>query len=323
MTWPGHELLFTLLYAAISMLCAMLSYIAMTLPASNRPLLHILATVVPVVVASLALFRQGGAEPAITLLTASATTLAIFINGAIILITPRPDDQPPPAQSATAALVLPLALVLILAGFSSHLTTAATIGLSVLGVLGVDLARGLAPFPAPAHTFSVPAVPTRLIWPLCILVAAFPLALLYVVAGQFWHSGQNAHLISARDLAIVNLLCPALLIPLLRTCLSVSHDHAPADALSISGSAIGIILGLALPGMCLLDYLIRRQSNELAMLTGLPQLSWRLDAPLLIAGGFTLVAMRLDIVRPHRWVGLLLILLYIAYLLTGSVLRLF
>lgn len=321
MNWPGHELLLTLLSAAICMFCAMLTSAVLTLPAANRPLPHILGTVLPVLIASLALLRQGGVEPAITLLTASATTLAIFVNGAIVLITPRHDHQPPPAQSPAAALVLPLALVLILAGFSSHLTLATSIGLAVLGTLCIDLARSLAPFPAPAPT-TAPSTSSKLAWPLCILIAAFPLTLLYFVTGQFWHSGQTAHLISARDLAIVNLLCPALLLSLLRKSLAVSHDHSPADALSMSGSCIGIILGLALPGICLLDYLIRRQTNEFAMVTGLPQLSWRLDAPLLVAGGFTLVAMRLDIVRPSRLVGLLLIVLYVAYLLTGSVLRL-
>ena len=144
-----------------------------------------------------------------------------------------------------------------------------------------------------------------------------------MVTGQFWHSAQATHLVRVRDLAIVNLLCPALLISLLRTCLRVAHDHAPADALGMTGSAIGVILGLALPGMCLLDFLLRRQTTELALMAGLPQLSWRLDAPLLAAGGFALVAMRMDVLRPHRWVGLLLIMLYIAYLLTGSALRLF
>lgn len=300
----------------------MLTSAVLTLPASNRPLLYILATVLPVVVASFALLRQGGAEPAITLLTTSAATLAVLVNGAIILITPRPDHQPPPAQSPAAALVLPIALVLILAGFSSHLTAATCIGLSVLGILCVDLARSLAPFPTRASAIS-PSASSRLIWPLCILIAAIPLSLLYVVTGQFWHSAQTAHLSSARDLAITNLLCPALLISLLRQCLYVSHDHSPADALGMSGSSIGMILGLALPGMCLFDWVMRRQSNELALMTGLPQLSWRLDLPLLVAGGFALVAMRLDILRPHRWAGLLLIVLYIAYLLTGSVLRLF
>ena len=178
--------------------------------------------------------------------------------------------------------------------------------------------------PLPDHT--VPATASaspKLAWPLCILIAAIPLALLYWVTGQFWHSAQATHLVHIRDLAIVNLLCPALLISLLRTCLRVAHDHSPADALGMTGSTIGIILGLALPGMCLLDYLIRRQTNELTLMAGLPQLAWRLDAPLLAAGGFALVAMRMDVLRPHRWVGLLLIMLYLAYLLTGSVLRLF
>ncbi|GEM_PF-5949255 len=322
MTWPSQELLFALLYAVICMFCAMLSSAALILPGKNRPILQVLATILPIAVAAFALFRHGGIDPAVTLLTASAATLAIFVNGAIIVITPRPHREPPPAQSPAAALVLPLALVLILAGFSAHLTIAACIGLGVLGVLGVDMARGMPPLPDHTAPATAPASP-KLAWPLCIVIAAIPLVLLYVVTGQFWHSAQATHLVRVRDLAIVNLLCPALLISLLRTCLRVAHDHAPADALGMTGSAIGVILGLALPGMCLLDFLLRRQTTELALMAGLPQLSWRLDAPLLAAGGFALVAMRMDVLRPHRWVGLLLIMLYIAYLLTGSALRLF
>lgn len=318
MLFPGGELLLVLFGAVIAMCCALAASAAIALPARGRGIVQVIGCILPIAVAAAALLHYGGIVPAVTLLTSSAATIAIFVTGAIVLITPRPHGEPPAAQSPTASLVLPMALVLMLAGFSAHLTLATCIGLAVLGVLSVDLGRDL--------TATAPVEPSRAAaptWILAAVTAAVALGVLYAITGRFWESAQASKLIRIRELAVVNLLCPALLLPLLRSTLRTAHDGSPSDALGSAGTCIGVLLGLLLPTAYGVDFLLRRHADETAMLAGLPQLSWRLDAPMLAAGGFALVAMRLDVVRPHRWVGLLLVLLYGAYLLAGSALRLF
>jgi hypothetical protein len=317
MNWPGHDFAITLLYALISMICALLASAALALPAAGSAPVQILSSIVPVAVAVASLYAAAGIEPALTILIASTATIAIFVYGAIVLITPRPGGEVPPAQSPSASLVLPIALVLILAGFWSHLTVATCIGLVVLGVLAADLTRTIA---LPATSFSTPP---RTGWSLAVPVAALPLALLFFTIQRCWASADTAQVLRLNELAVTSLLCPAMLVPLLRRSLHIAHDGHTAEAVGMASSAIVLLLGLLLPGMVVADYLIRRWNDESALLAGLPQLSWRLDIPLLVAGGFGLLAMRLDMLRPHRWVGFLLILVYVAYLLTGSMLRLF
>ena len=299
----------------------MLSSAVTVMPAPRHPMLHILAGILPILTASCALFQQGGIQPAIALLVASATTLAILVNGMILLTAPSTDHQPPTIQSPTAALVLPFALVLILAGFSSHLTVAACIGLSIMGVICLDLGGALPALVATDDSSTLPASSASGLIACTVLSAAI-LALLFLVTGQFWYSTNVAGQLHNRDLALANLLCPALLISFLRTSAHISHSHSADAALGITGAAIGIILGLILPGMCLFDFLIHWWNDQAALMTSLPQVSWRLDAPVLAVGGFALVTLRLDVLRPQRWVGLLLIIVYLAYLLVGSLLRL-
>jgi hypothetical protein len=219
-------------------------------------------------------------------------------------------EEGPALQSPAACLVLPLALVVLIAGANGSLTAASGLGLLVLALLAGDLYRSEEPHGGQRFGSIV----------LGSVVAIVPGAVLvFVVREVLQHAALAAPGISP-EVAPISLTAPAVMVPCLVRTLRRALAGNPTGAIRLSGMVAIITLGALLPGVVLADYFLK--GTETGAFAPIPPLSWRVDGALLVVAGFGLVAMRFDVLRPARWVALLHVVLYLAYVLAATALRL-
>ena len=275
-----------------------------------------MALAAPICIGAIGAWHVGGISSAVTVLLAASVFAMLFCNGACILLSTHRDTDPPPAGAA-ASLIFPLGVVLLLSGFAVRFTAAGIVGLAILGVLALDLTRTEQAIGHPDAAASKSR--TR---PLLSSIVA-------LVLGTILCFSMVSVLKIAKDLAplirtdafLVALLCPAIALPLLVKSMRTSVASNLASATSLNASVACLLLAIALPAFIVADYAIRSTHGDVAALSGLPPISWRLDSPLLIMSGFAMLGMRVGLIRPDRWVAMLLLLIYVSYILSGTVLR--
>ena len=274
------------------------------------------ALAAPICIGAVGAWRVGGISSAVTVLISASVFAMLFCNGACILSSTHQDNDPPPA-GATASLIFPLGVVLLLSGFAVRFTAAGLVGLGILGVLALDVTRTEQAISRP----DAAAVKGRSRPLLSSIVALALAALLSFSMISVLKIAKDVAPLIRTDAFLVALLCPAIALPLLVKSMRASVASNLASATSLNASVACLLLTIALPAFVVADYAIRSVHGDVAGLTGLPPISWRLDSPLLIMSGFAMLGMRVGLLRPDRWVAVLLLLIYVSYILSGTLLR--
>lgn len=273
----------------------------------------------PVCVAAIGAWQVGGVYAAVTVLMAASVFVMLFCSAACILVAKQEEGSPPAA--AVASLIFPLGVVLLLSGFAVRFTIAGLVGLIIIGVLSLDLAREESAG-SPAYQVPRKRLPS-------VFISIFISALMAVFFGTILCVSVVSALKLAKDLAprfaidafSVALICPAVLLPLLMKSTRAAATLGLASATRLNASVACLLLAIALPLFVVADYVIVKMHVEGAGLAGLPPISWRLDAPLLIMSGFAMLGLRVGMLRADRWVAMLLLLIYLSYVLSGTLLR--
>lgn len=301
------DMLSTCAFAALCPVAAGLITRAMTL-SRTRGMTQPIACALPIAIAAGGVWSIAGAGAAIALLFACAVGAAMFCGGVVMLVAGRRMEQAPIMQSPSASLLLPVALVLFVAGSNGPLTQASCMGLVLLALLAADVFRG-------EEQHGGQRIRSIALGTLIAVAPASVLA--FAVRQTLQRAGMAAPGVSP-DVASIALIAPAALAPcLVRSLRNASND--PAGAVRLTSMVTIITIAVFLPGLVVLDYGVRGAGTE--VFAPIPPLSWRLDGALLAVAGFALVAMRLDLLRPERWVAILHIVLYLAYVLASVALR--
>lgn len=304
---------FILLHAAIAIACALL------VSASVRPVLArfplgIAATfVLPIAAATAGAYLFGGVYPAATLLISAAVGAALFANGAALFVAPRMTDQAPRVDSATAPLLLPLAIVLILAGFTIHSTAANITALLIIALVGLDVSRSESRVAREAGGFG-PAI-------VGLVLGGAAVGLLIFNVTRIGQLGEAVRWLLEPEAYYVVLLCPGLLIPLVEYAADRAAEGDTTAAVHTTSTVAIACGGLLLPVLVMIDYALHRH-EEYARIANLPGLSWRLDAPLLLVAGFAMVGVRFGLVPADRRLAAFFLILYGGYILASAGLRL-
>ncbi len=308
-----QDILFALAQGAIALVAALLMAAAFT--RVRYSLARPIALASPIIASAIGIYLSHGIGSAIALVMAGSVGAMLLGIGSAVLMSNQRELNPPPA-GPLATLVLPLGVVLLLAGFSVHMTPAGLVGLLIVGILAVDLARNQ---PAEVDPDSRKSGVISLVVAMVAALAAGGLvgfSTSTLLAGL----GKGLPILHADAIVIATIL-PMVLFPLLGLTVSLGSSNKLASAAHISSTLVCLLLGIALPAFVLVDYLLTARESDFARLAGLPPVSWRLDAPLLIMAGFAMLGIRLGFLRTDRWMALLFIMLYGLYVLTGIVMR--
>ena len=79
-----------------------------------------------------------------------------------------------------------------------------------------------------------------------------------------------------------------------------------------------------LPALVAGDYFWQRAHSTpevMAAMASLPPVAWRLDGSMLLVCGFAMVGLRFEMLKPSAWLAFVHLVLYGAYLLAGTILR--
>lgn len=310
------DILLILAQAAIATIAAVLVVAALARLARTA-LWQATALASPIIAAAIGTYLALGISSAITLLIAASVCAMLFCNGAAMLVALPKDDAAPPA-GAVAGLVFPIGLVLLLSGFASHSSLPGLVGLAIVGVLALDITRDHPGFPS-IVPFTGIGLGTRL---LSFSIALLSAGVLAFATAALLRSVNTGLPLVRSDAFVLLLVSPAATLPLLVHSLRSAAKAQLHSAIHLTSSVTCLLLGVALPLFILVNYAISARHDDLSRPAGIPPISWRLDSPLLIMAGFAMLGMRLRFLRPDRWVAMLFLLIYLLYLLTGTLLRL-
>lgn len=311
-----QSMLLPLALATAVALGSSLSMAALRLGRVRSVLARVVLLSLPMAAAAIGAFVAGGASMAITLAITCAVFAQLFILGTALTLPPRQPDDTTQLVTPSGAFVFAMGIILLLGGFAGRGTPAMLFALLTTGGVALSL---LASQPTdPEATPSTAAGWTAGAWAL-----ALPAVVLVGLATQ--------HLIAAIDptrtpvspeaFAIV-LLSPAALLPLLTHVVHLSSRAKLTEAGNLASGVTLVALGILTPMAMVAQYAIQFAQSDTPRLPGLPPITWRLDSPLLLTSGFALLGMRFQMLRPDRWIGMVFLALYFAYLVASTVLRL-
>jgi len=233
-----------------------------------------------------------------------------------------------PPNRRTWPLVLPAAMLVLVAGFSGRLTWVHAVMLLALGgsFLLVWLDRSPAE-PAAANAGPVPPVPetgsdTRRLLQLLLAIALAGLGAWAAVRATV--SGGESRGMSP-GLVGATVLSPLLMLPTLGTTTALAQRGHTGPAVTALVGTVLLNLCALVPAVVLLGYLSSAYSHraeagsllelfqKYAQPTPYPLLVWRVDTVLLAVLGFAMIPVAIGRWLPGRFEAILLVFVYIAY----------
>ena len=265
-----------------------------------------LAQWLPIAATAFAAEAIGHAQMALALIFGSSVAAMSLVLGMTLYVGPMKRIT---ARSRIWPMVLPVAILLALAGFRAFLTWYHAIMLLAIGaaILAVWLEKVPSDEPPPVAATSPPA--DWLIWLL------FPSLVLAAVGALVTLRGvlEAPPSPTSPELLATIILSPLLLLAALGSqSMLAQHGHTDQAITSICGTVL-LNLCVLLPGLILSEFFIGKY-HHVSQPLPFPLIEWRLDAMLLVMLGFALVPMALGRWLPRRLEALLLVLVYIAYL---------
>ena len=294
---------------AIEYIATRLMTNALARPDGSSPGRQALAQWLPI--AATAAFAMIAHEPmmAVALIFGSSVACLSLILGMTAYVGPV--AQLPPERRIWP-LVLPVAILLLLAGFRAQLTWYHAVMLLVMGavILLVWLERPAAAMAA--NTQTADPAPAGLI----LLFAAVPLAVLGA-----WVATRGVINVSSRvltpELLGATILSPLLLLPALGSgTMLAQHGQAHRAVTSLCGTVF-LNLCLLLPVTVLVQLAVWAKSGSAESFT-YPLITWRVDTVVLVVLGFALVPIAAGKWMPARLEAILLVLVYAAYLIAET-----
>jgi Ca2+/Na+ antiporter len=271
-----------------------------------------LAQWLPIVTTALAAVAAGQPEMALCLVFGSSVAAMALVLGMTMYVAPPANPAP---QWRRWALVLPAAILILLAGFRGQLTWYHAVMLLIMGAafLGVWMERGPEQqSPTISHDVSAAPVPRALIIPAVILAAIGAYA---AVRG----AGLSAGRMLTPDLLAATILSPLLMLPSLGVgTLLAQQGHGDRAITSLCGT-VQLNLCLLLPVVVLIQYALGAAHGQAGPMT-FPLITWRVDAVLLVVLSFALLPLAAGRWAPARIEAALLIVVYIAYLFAETAL---
>lgn len=320
----------------------------------NAGLRLTIACWLPTALSVLVAVASGETTVALTMIYSSSVAAVTGVLGWALLFYPHSAAAEPQGRAPAVlfSLGLPVALLAWLIGFSGNLTPTHALALLIAAAVVLDawahqpgepspaaatpparqrawlivtetvvclslgLGLGLMIVVAIRHTASLPI---RLYPELVTVVPLAPLLLLPLFSKTAAHaaSGRTTSAITmAMGTATLNL---GLLLPLAAIAHAITQAVTSAAA---AGAGTSTASAATLPAT--LPEAVSVSLPELAnmSLAGIPLILWRLDNLLLVLVGLMMVGARLGIYRPGRRMGLALLLAYVGYVMTSSVMRL-
>ena len=304
-------------YLSLAAFSAMLAYAA--LPREGRLFVRgpwsAAAMSIATLAAALGIWHASSIENAIVLLISSTVACLLFCPAVAMLAAPRTDNKPPVVRNVLGTQGFPLALCILLIGFASQFTIAAVVGMAILGVVTLDLGAA-----TKAPRQEAPRPGSRLAF-LAILFALLPAALVGFCTSQAAIFAADAFLSAPVDILIVNLLCPMLLIPILRHTTRQASRGDLASSMDQCTLIAAVNLGIFLPLLCVAWGLLHQTADQPLPLPHLNSVSWRLDGSMLLVSAMALMGLRFRMLRASRWLSFVLVILYAAYLMASTLLR--
>lgn len=317
------ELLAIIAFAAICLVAGLLCVRAMVhVESHGSEAWEVLSLGLPIAAAGAGVFCAAGPGAAFVLLVAVAVTLLLFAGGVAILVAPRPRGEIPTVHSPVSGQVLAVAMIVLLVGFASRLTIAGVFGLLLVALTTLDLLRTPAGEAASHDATGSSARDHRGIRRvLGMLTALLPAAVMVFSAWRLAKEAGEPSSFAPAEVALVNLLAPALAVPTVRHTTRLSAKGNLTKAINIAGGTAVLVVGLLVPALVGTEFLLGQFQTDAPMRGYLNHITWRLDGSMLLVCGMAMVGLRLGVLAPQRWLGILQILLYGAYLMASTLFR--
>lgn len=281
----------------------------------------------PIAVTALAAVALGHTSVAVALVFGSSVAALSLVLGMTAYAAP---PQQLPAARRLWLLVLPAAMLVLLAGFRGSLTWYHALMLLTMGAafLPLWLERTSPDGQAAPLAVANPSSDRTVRWK-SAAAGLLPLGVgAYLAAVGAIRTGEQSRLLTPELLA-ATVLSPLLLLPALGSATVLAqHGQTGQVITSLCGSAL-LNLCLLLPIVILINYLIGGLTNlsghsfigafrESARAAPYPLVTWRVDAVVLVLISFALIPPAVGRWLPERLEAMLLVLLYAIYLIAET-----
>lgn len=265
-----------------------------------------LAQWLPLAATTLAALAMKQPEMALCLVFGSSVAALALVLGMTMYVAPPANPTP---QWRLWALVLPAAILLLLAGFHGQLTWYHAVMLLIMGAAFLSVWVERRPEQERAALANDPPGPSL---PMVLLIPAVFLAGLGAYAAVRG-AGLSAGRLLTPDLMAATILSPLLLLPSLGVgTLLAQQGHTDRAVTSLCGT-VQLNLCLLLPVIVLVQYAIGAVHGQAAPMT-FPLITWRVDTVLLVVLSFALLPVAAGRWVPERIEAALLIVVYVGYL---------
>ncbi|HSU69586.1 MAG TPA: hypothetical protein VLJ39_22065, partial [Tepidisphaeraceae bacterium] len=294
---------------AIEYVATRLASTAFASPNGSTPGRQAIAQWIPIAAVAAIAISSGQPMTAIALIFGSSVACLSLILG--MTAYTGPVAQLPPERRVWS-LVLPVSVLLLLAGFRAQFTWYHAVMLLVMGVaiLFVWLDRpGVESAPEPTPVLMDP-------FRVGLLMAAVVLAILGA-----WVATRGVMQVSSRvvtpELLGATILSPLLLLPALSSgTMLAQHGNAHRAVTSLCGTVF-LNLCLLLPLTILIHPALRLAPGTSPVLA-YPLITWRVDTVVLLLLAFALIPMSAGRWMPSRLEAMLLVVVYAAYLIAET-----
>ena len=261
----------------------------------------VVALAVPAAAAGATAIALGHEATALGAVHGAACSTALLAGGLALLTRPNPESHDAPDRSAAA--LVPIAAVVVVAGFAgTYDLTAAVVTLAVGATVLAVLHRPGDPAAGPAWGRAIQIL---------LAFAAAGGGLLLATAGADGLSAEMGWEVSR--LAGTLFVGPMLALPVIGITGRIAAEGRPARAASAAVAASAATLGIVLPLVAGSAVLVRWLRGE-PVAVPVPLSLWRVDAVLLLLAGLLFLPAALGRWRPGRTEGIGLIVAYVAYL---------
>lgn len=274
----------------------------------GRPGRRAIAQWLPIFATAMAAVAMHHPEMAVALVFGSCIACLSLLIGLATYVGPLREFSP---SRRLWPLVLPPALLALLAGFHGTLTWFHAVLLGAVGVAFMPMWIDH----APPRTTAVPTPQNAPPSGSTSVLLGVLLAILLAAAGA-WLSSRGA-IATANSSRLVTallmgstILAPLLLLPALGVSSTLAQHGRGGEAITSLVGTVLLNLCLLLPLIVLANYLATRGASP----TPFPLVVWRLDSVVLLALGFALVPVAAGRWLPERMESVLLVLIYGAYL---------
>lgn len=297
-------------------------------PDGSTPGRRALAQWLPLMATALAAVVMGHPTVAVCLVLGSSIGCLSLVLGMSMYVGPLREL---PASRRVWMLVLPAALLVLLAGFHGSLTWFHAVLLLVLGAAFLPLwLERLAVEPLAASRTNPGPSPDAPISPLWLIpaIALASFGAWAAVRGTMNTAAHSRFITS--DLLAATIVSPLLLLPSLGSATMLAQRGRTGQSITALAGTVLLNLCASLPAIILLNYLLGAFSHSSAAssLAGafhdgakpspFPLVTWRIDSVLLVLLGFTLAPLAAGRWLPERIESMLFIFLYAAYLLAET-----